>query len=1159
MQGPSRCAHCGATWQGALVKNCPRCQKSTASESSGEMSLDLKDVTACPHCKFECYDTDLQDGNCPRCQRPVHDEEGEDEGEEEEGEGDEAEEADEPARGPRVVRRKGPGGKRLGGKKVGKKGGKRAAPPPPPPKKKVILDEKFKQAVFAAFRRADAPAAQQLCIELVEGNEEHAKQIYGHLLDIAKKKNWVGIDRQPAAPAPPPPQQQYVQPAPVVEDDPFLPLPPGLMPGGPAPMADFGGALPLPPGLLGVPGGALPLPPGILGPAVAPNGYGADPGGFTASDPTVQFGPGAVAEATGAPAPVSLRPPAGTPAGGVARPAAPPASVVGARPATSPQPIKRDTSTTPKPTARPVDPDPDERGFLARVAVDGRAAQVSLLCLAGHFAAARDLAQGTLARDPYSPKAHAAFGEALAGLGQDQQALQAYTNAVRADPNDPALVRGYAQVLSRLGRHGEAAAAYKRIVGPGKGEPRDIVALAAMLKKCGDAQGAQRVFEELVRRDPQSLEPVRQQGEGLLAAGDLDGAAGCLERILQKEGAPYAIALTLAESMTGRASASVRAVLACARAFLAGGRSLAAARAVAPLVARDPNNVELRRTLGLAYARLGAGAMAEEQLLVVSQRGAAGADEFLALGEVYLERGDTDAGVKALSQAARARPDDAAVRRVLARALAAQGDLEGALRELKAAHQQAGADQAALEDELDRITERAFAKRVRQIEERLQAKEDDAQARLDLAEALAQRGDLGDAVTHIERASHVEGFLEAAEQLTERLLEEADTKRPLVHLLATLYERGEAERAIALLEEYLAGAPDDPELRLALYRCYSASGRMQEAVVGLRALLQDAPPPHLEEAVKVAERLLDQEGYQALAVSAARAHRRLGHVDAAAKHYRRHLEVEPEDADARHELATLLEGAGRVEEAYQVLKVLLDDGQGTTAELERLATLALGAGKIDHAVDLLKRCVDRHPEDLSLRHALEAAEARQREEQIKALRGATREEERLKLAALCAEAGRTEQTMEILRALGRLGDNPELSYLRFSAEHFARAGKTAKAEAAMRQVARALGYAPGSDQLKQLLCRIAGLYEHAGERRAARRVLLEVHALDPRFQDVEARLDAMSEDVALQPAGAPDARLLELVDVGAPLGTIFDALQAHDLTLDARLLESFRT
>ncbi|MCO5172547.1 MAG: tetratricopeptide repeat protein [Planctomycetes bacterium] len=1136
MQAASRCA-CGYAWQGAPPKACPRCGKGLggALGTSSELSLDLKDVMACPHCRFECYEDDLQDGACPRCQRPVRDEE-EDEGEDEGDEGD-ADEGEE-ERGPRVPRaRRRPGGRPGAKKKVGRKG-PRAAPPPQPEKKKVILDEQFKQRVFGAFRRADAGAAQQECLALVDGNEEHAKQIYSHLLEIAKKKNWIGVDRQPAAAQAPAPSP--AAPAPPVDDP--LALPPGFLE-APAPL-DPGGALPLPAGLLGDPvagGGALPLPPGLLGPEPLP------------PPPT---------PAVPAPAPVApvtpLRPqPGGTPPGGVPRP-------VAAGPAMAPTTAPRTTTPppAPRPQGPPPEPEPEERGFLARVAVEGRAAQVSLLCLAGHYGAARDLAQTTLARDPYTARAHAALGEALAGLGQDAQALSAYTNAVRADPNDAAVVRGYAQVLARLGRHAEAVAAYRRLVGPGKGEPRDIVALAAALRRAGDAAGAQRVFEELVRRDPQSLEPVRQQGEALLAGGDVDGAAACLERIQQQEAAPYAIALTLAESIAGAATrgGSPRAALACGRTFLTAGRPLAAVRALAPLVARDPNDVDLERTLGLAYARLGAGALAEKHLLAVAQRGAAGADEFLALGEVYLERGDTVQGARALSQAVRARPEDPSVRRALARALAAQGDLEGALRELKAAHHHAGADHAALEDELDRITERAFAKRVRQIEERLQAQEDDAQARLDLAEALFQRGDLADAVSHIERASQVAGFLDAAVQLTERLLEDADTKRPLVLLLATLFERhDDPARAIVTLEEYLAAAPDDPELRLVLYRCYAATGRMQEAVVGLRALLQDAPPSQLQEAVALAARLLEQEGYQALAPSVARAERRLGHVDAAARLFRRHLEAEPEDADARHELATLLEDAGQVGEAYEVLKVILDDGQGTTAELERLATLALGAGKVDHAVELLGRCVDRHPEDLSLRHALEAAEARQRDEQIRALRGATREEDRLRLAALCAEAGRAEQAIEILRALGRLGDNPELSYLRFSAEHFARTGKTAKAEAAMRQVGAALSYAPGSDAHKQLLCRVAAMYEHAGERRAARRVYLEVHALDPRFQDVEARLEAMSDDVAGQAAGALDARLVELVDVGAPLGTIFDALGAHDLALDPRHLESFRT
>ena len=44
-------------------------------------------------------------------------------------------------------------------------------------------------------------------------------------------------------------------------------------------------------------------------------------------------------------------------------------------------------------------------------------------------------------------------------------------------------------------------------------------------------------------------------------------------------------------------------------------------------------------------------------------------------------------------------------------------------------------------------------KRIKELEARLLAREDDAEARLELARALSQRGDLGEAVTQLERVS----------------------------------------------------------------------------------------------------------------------------------------------------------------------------------------------------------------------------------------------------------------------------------------------------------------------------------------------------------------------------------------------------------------------
>ena len=104
----------------------------------------------------------------------------------------------------------------------------------------------------------------------------------------------------------------------------------------------------------------------------------------------------------------------------------------------------------------------------------------------------------------------------------------------------------------------------------------------------------------------------------------------------------------------------------------------------------------------------------------------------------------------------------------------------------------------------------------------------------------------------------------------------------------------------------------------------------------------------------------------------------------------------------------------------------------------------------------------------------------------------------------------------------------------------------------MRQVGRSLNYTPGSEPHNDLLYRIGGLYEKAGNRRAGRRVLLEIFAQDPRFRDVSQRLDVLTQDVVAVPT--VDERIIELVDVGATLGSIFDSLQDADLTIDPSLL-----
>ena len=1137
------CPHCGQPFPGAAPPSCPRCARPTRTAAPPAGGLDLKDVVPCARCGHEVYEDDLPaDGACPRCKRSFFPDEPEEEDDDDEADGDRAAapRRRRTAKGAAVARGRGRGGRRPGGAK------KSSNPTPPAAKRSVTLPKEFKSAVISAFRRADAEAAQRLCLEFVGGNADHAKQIYSHLLGIAKTKGWLGVDAgAPGAPVevvptalPGPALGGHfgASPGGLAPGQPLepLPLPAGILPGGPAPGQPLE-PLPLPAGIL--PGGGhapgpLPLPAGIL------PGAGAPPGDPLA--PTVML-PGGAGAMDLEHSMEDMTAPGAPPL-----PAAPPVPSAAAAPGAT------------------GEAEPAESGFLARVALEGLAAQVSLLCRAGRHGAALQLAERAVARDPGSARALAALGEAQAGSGDEAAALQTLSNAVRADPGDPDVVRGYAQLLLRMSRFQEAIGAYQRLVGPGRGELKDAVALATALRKVGNAAGAQRVIEEVVKRDPQSLEPLRQEAEAKAAGGDLDGAARLLVQLLDRERPPFTLSRALADSLVGRLGASDLARLACAKVFRKVGLPFQAVRLLLPLVqgglAAAAIVGDARRCLGLAYAALGAGAQAEEQLMAVVQQGGASAEEFRALGVIYLERGDTEKGVHALTKARDAAPDDVTTHRDLARALAAADDLEGAIRELRTAHERVGTDDAALEEELDRITERAFLRRVKALEARLLANEADAGARLELATAHAQRGDLPEAIAQLEWvAAHAPAELGRAVEAAQQIHDEAPDERALVLLLARLHtQAGDAPAAIEVLEGYLAER-EDPEVTLLLLERYAAGERVQEADVGLRALLGSARRSDLPGAVALADGILSRErGFAGLALAAARAHRKLGEVDAAVAGFRRYLDSEPGDPDARGELARLLEGAGRAAEALEVLSPLVRDGAGSTAELERVAGLALQAGRLADAVTLLERAAARAPDDLGLRSALEATRSRLRRERIAGLQQSQQPDERLELAGLYAEEGRRDAALPLLEALGQLDPaNRELSYLRFCAERFARSGLGDKAEAALRQGARGLGYAPGSEQHKEILARIGAMHERTGDRGAACRVYLELYAHDPRYRDVAARLEGLAADVA--PTSAADAQLLDLVDVGAPLGTVFDSLQEFDLALDPALLAGSRT
>ena len=158
------------------------------------MDLDLAGTRGCPHCDFEGYDDDFKNGRCPRCRKSIDDAPS-DSGHGGGGGG-----------GPQRRRTK-LGAAKAGGRRKKKVGRPSAEPEAPKEKRQVILTEAFKTQVFEALKAGQPNRAQELCIGLAAGNEDHAKQVYGYLLGIARKKGWLGIHKGGAAavePAAPP-------------------------------------------------------------------------------------------------------------------------------------------------------------------------------------------------------------------------------------------------------------------------------------------------------------------------------------------------------------------------------------------------------------------------------------------------------------------------------------------------------------------------------------------------------------------------------------------------------------------------------------------------------------------------------------------------------------------------------------------------------------------------------------------------------------------------------------------------------------------------------------------------------------------------------------------------------------------------------------------
>ncbi|REJ85714.1 MAG: tetratricopeptide repeat protein [Acidobacteria bacterium] len=224
------------------------------------------------------------------------------------------------------------------------------------------------------------------------------------------------------------------------------------------------------------------------------------------------------------------------------------------------------------------------------------------------------------------------------------------------------------------------------------------------------------------------------------------------------------------------------------------------------------------------------------------------------------------------------------------------------------------------------------------IRRAIELRDDYRDAYYNLGLVLGQRGDYGESEQQFRRVLEID-----PEDLSNR-----------VQLANALAEQGEIEDAVAMLDEVLEADPAMAEARLLLGVVHARRGAAEAAREQLHRILALAPGAVSERA----------EAHYHLAQIADRE----GDAEAAREELLRAAELEPEVLSLRQSLAAELGRRGELMAAAKLFEsIVADRPEDPRAHLSRAMAYLLGGDEMA-ALTALERSLERHPEELVLRH-----------------------------------------------------------------------------------------------------------------------------------------------------------------------------------------------
>ncbi len=335
-------------------------------------------------------------------------------------------------------------------------------------------------------------------------------------------------------------------------------------------------------------------------------------------------------------------------------------------------------------------------------------------------------------------------------------------------------------------------------------------------------------------------------------------------------------------------------------------------------------------------------------------------------------------------------------------------------------------------------------------------------------------------------------------------------------------ELNQPRRAIESLEQGLVVRDDIPEYLLLLAELYRREGELEDALRVYRRGLAHGPEPRLneemartlvalgrgEEAIPVLEKVVEMQPQEApLRLDLARAYRQARNLDRAAEVLGELAEGDPENIQVAFELASVLTLMGDRLRASRKFEALLASSDPVAERhrrvfLTNLALLREREGRHDEAVEMLREVLAEDPGDLDVQLRL-----------FYIYQETSRREEALALTAeLIAEHGenpyvlvargralaasdRLDEAADLLRAGIPNSADPELLYLAYSQLYVTRE----EFETAQAVIEDGLADFPASERLR---FQLGAIFERQKNYSAAEDEFQRLLSSNPDFADV---------------------------------------------------------